>query len=173
MGQTSDPETLVIHQKLTPGNNPKNFKQHYNHGGSLQLHRFTEVCQHVLFLKQTEQRKLPTNVNICTIFACMWSLERWLFIGARSFSIQLYTERDVFPLFFFHKSCSFRGCVLIEHPVRRTLCRMFVRSFDEYAASLYTEISTNIDIDNNIDIYIYIFFSILVEKKYIYIRTRL
>jgi hypothetical protein len=23
MGQTSDPETLVIHQKLTPGNNPK------------------------------------------------------------------------------------------------------------------------------------------------------
>jgi hypothetical protein len=27
MGQTSDPETLVIHQKLTPGNNPKNFKQ--------------------------------------------------------------------------------------------------------------------------------------------------
>jgi hypothetical protein len=28
MGQRSDPETLVIHQKLTPGNNPKNFKQH-------------------------------------------------------------------------------------------------------------------------------------------------
>jgi hypothetical protein len=28
MGQTSDPETLVIHQKLTPGNNPKNCKQH-------------------------------------------------------------------------------------------------------------------------------------------------
>jgi hypothetical protein len=27
MGQKSDPETLVIHQKLTPGNNPKNFKQ--------------------------------------------------------------------------------------------------------------------------------------------------
>jgi hypothetical protein len=27
MGQTSDPETLVIHQNLTPGNNPKNFKQ--------------------------------------------------------------------------------------------------------------------------------------------------
>jgi hypothetical protein len=27
MGQTSDPETLVIHQKLTPGNKPKNFKQ--------------------------------------------------------------------------------------------------------------------------------------------------
>jgi hypothetical protein len=26
MGQTSDPETLVIHQKLTPGNNPKIFK---------------------------------------------------------------------------------------------------------------------------------------------------
>jgi hypothetical protein len=28
MGQTSDAETLVIHQKLTPGNNPKKFKQH-------------------------------------------------------------------------------------------------------------------------------------------------
>jgi hypothetical protein len=38
IGQTSDPETLVIHQKLTPGNNPKNFKQYYDHGGSLQLH---------------------------------------------------------------------------------------------------------------------------------------
>jgi hypothetical protein len=34
----SDPETLVIHQKLTPGKNPKNFNQHYDHGGSLQLH---------------------------------------------------------------------------------------------------------------------------------------
>jgi hypothetical protein len=30
MGQTSDPETLVIHQKLTPGNNPKKFKQQIN-----------------------------------------------------------------------------------------------------------------------------------------------
>jgi hypothetical protein len=37
MGQTSDPETLVIHQQLMPGNNPKNFKQNYDHGGSLQL----------------------------------------------------------------------------------------------------------------------------------------
>jgi hypothetical protein len=27
MGQTSDPETLVIHQKVTPGNNPEDFKQ--------------------------------------------------------------------------------------------------------------------------------------------------
>jgi hypothetical protein len=26
MGQTSVPETLVIHQKLTPGYNPKTFK---------------------------------------------------------------------------------------------------------------------------------------------------
>ena len=38
MGQTSVPETLVIHKKLTPGYNPKTFKQHYEHGGSLQLH---------------------------------------------------------------------------------------------------------------------------------------
>jgi hypothetical protein len=28
MGQTSDTETLVIHQKSTPGNNPEDFKQH-------------------------------------------------------------------------------------------------------------------------------------------------
>ena len=28
----------VIHQKLMPGNNPRNLKQHYDHGGSLQLH---------------------------------------------------------------------------------------------------------------------------------------
>jgi hypothetical protein len=27
MGQTSDPETLVMHQKMTPGNNPEDFKQ--------------------------------------------------------------------------------------------------------------------------------------------------
>jgi hypothetical protein len=38
MGQTSVPETLVAHQKLTPGYNPKTFKQHDDHGGSLQLH---------------------------------------------------------------------------------------------------------------------------------------
>jgi hypothetical protein len=38
MGQTSDTETLVMHQKMMPGNNPEDFKQHYNHGGgSLQL----------------------------------------------------------------------------------------------------------------------------------------
>ena len=37
MGQTSDPETLDIHQKVTPGNNPEDFKQHYDHGESLQL----------------------------------------------------------------------------------------------------------------------------------------
>jgi hypothetical protein len=41
MGQTSDPETLVIHQKITPGNNPEDFKQHYDHGGSLQLQPLT------------------------------------------------------------------------------------------------------------------------------------
>jgi hypothetical protein len=29
MGQKSDPETLVIHQKMTPGNNPEDFKQHF------------------------------------------------------------------------------------------------------------------------------------------------
>jgi hypothetical protein len=39
MGQTSDTETLVIHQKMMPGNNPEDFKQHYDHGGSFQLHR--------------------------------------------------------------------------------------------------------------------------------------
>jgi hypothetical protein len=38
MGQTSDTETLVIHQKVTPDNIPEDFKLHYDHGGSLQLH---------------------------------------------------------------------------------------------------------------------------------------
>jgi hypothetical protein len=38
MGQTSVPETLVAHQKLTTGYNPKTFKQHDDHGGNLQLH---------------------------------------------------------------------------------------------------------------------------------------
>jgi hypothetical protein len=38
MGQTSDPETSVMHQKVTPANNPEDFKQHYDRGGSLQLH---------------------------------------------------------------------------------------------------------------------------------------
>jgi hypothetical protein len=41
MGQTCVPETLVTHQKLTPGYNPKTFKQHYDHGGRLQLHKST------------------------------------------------------------------------------------------------------------------------------------
>jgi hypothetical protein len=27
----------VKHQETTPGNNPEDFKQHYDHGGSLQL----------------------------------------------------------------------------------------------------------------------------------------
>jgi hypothetical protein len=27
MGQTSDHETLIIHQKMSPGNNPEDFKQ--------------------------------------------------------------------------------------------------------------------------------------------------
>jgi hypothetical protein len=38
MGQTSDHETLVIHQKMMPGNNPEDFQQHYDDGGSLKLH---------------------------------------------------------------------------------------------------------------------------------------
>jgi hypothetical protein len=37
MGQAFDPETLVIHQEVTPGNNPEDFKQRYDHGRSLQL----------------------------------------------------------------------------------------------------------------------------------------
>jgi hypothetical protein len=40
MGQTSVPEMLVTHQRLTPGYNPNTFKQHYDHGGSLQLHTY-------------------------------------------------------------------------------------------------------------------------------------
>jgi hypothetical protein len=40
LGQASDPETLVVHKKMMPGNNPEDFKQHYDHGGSLQLHIF-------------------------------------------------------------------------------------------------------------------------------------
>jgi hypothetical protein len=46
MGQASDPETLVKHQKLTPGNNQNNiFKQHYDHGGSFQLHTVIDVSK--------------------------------------------------------------------------------------------------------------------------------
>jgi hypothetical protein len=59
MEQTSDPETLVIHQKLTPGNNPKNFKQHYDHGGSLQLH-IHPCCR-------KKELKLPTGVPVNTM----------------------------------------------------------------------------------------------------------
>jgi hypothetical protein len=45
VGQTSVPETLVAHQKLTPGYNPKTFKQHDDHGGSLQLHIKNQFLQ--------------------------------------------------------------------------------------------------------------------------------
>jgi hypothetical protein len=43
MEQASDPETLVMHQKMTTGNNPEDFKQHYDHGGSLQLHNVYRI----------------------------------------------------------------------------------------------------------------------------------
>jgi hypothetical protein len=44
MGHTSVPEALVIHQRWTPGYNPETFKQHYDHGGSLQLHTKQLLC---------------------------------------------------------------------------------------------------------------------------------
>jgi hypothetical protein len=51
MGQISAPETLVIHQKLTPGYNPKTFKQHYDHGGSLQLHNTKQIREKAISLQ--------------------------------------------------------------------------------------------------------------------------
>jgi hypothetical protein len=36
----NSPETLVSYQKTTPDKNPKDFIQHYDHGGSLQSHTF-------------------------------------------------------------------------------------------------------------------------------------
>jgi hypothetical protein len=43
-----DPETLVIHQKMMLGNNPYDFKQHYDHGGSLQLRKYMNVQKSLL-----------------------------------------------------------------------------------------------------------------------------
>jgi hypothetical protein len=63
MGRTSDPETLVIHQKLMPGNNPKNFNQHYDHGVSLRL-------QKVLLL-------LNTNHKFASVFITLHSPYRF------------------------------------------------------------------------------------------------
>jgi hypothetical protein len=48
LGQTCDPETLDIHQETTTGNNPEDFKQHYDHGGSLQLHVVGFLCSGVI-----------------------------------------------------------------------------------------------------------------------------
>jgi hypothetical protein len=49
---------VVARQKLKPGNNPKNVKQHYDHGGSLQLHRLrlfqNKVLTKVFGLKRKE-----------------------------------------------------------------------------------------------------------------------
>jgi hypothetical protein len=61
MGKTSDPETLVIHQKVTLGYNPEDFKQHYDHGGSLQLHI------HILFITNiiTEETKHWLEEKTC------------------------------------------------------------------------------------------------------------
>jgi hypothetical protein len=42
MGQRSSTETLISYQnKTTPGKNPKDFTQYYDHGGSLQSRMFT------------------------------------------------------------------------------------------------------------------------------------
>jgi hypothetical protein len=49
MGQTSDPETLVIHQKMTPGNNPEDFMQHVT------------IYNPVMFYKHV-CHKLPSSV---------------------------------------------------------------------------------------------------------------
>ena len=47
MGQTSVPETLVAHQKLKSGNNPKTFKHRDDQGGSVQLHIQLHTVLHV------------------------------------------------------------------------------------------------------------------------------
>ena len=71
MGQTSDPETLVIHQKMTPGNNP----EHYDHGGSLQLHTIKHVLMNT-YLHQGDVYRLGGQClgKFCTfsfLHACL------------------------------------------------------------------------------------------------------
>jgi hypothetical protein len=68
MGRTSVPETLVIHQKLMLGYNPKTFKQHYDRGGSLQLHitvvQFLAGARNVLFSEVSRPAMGPTQLPI-------------------------------------------------------------------------------------------------------------
>jgi hypothetical protein len=51
MRQTSDHKTLVIHQIMKPDNNPEDFKQHYDHGGSLQLRIHYAFCPQTVFMR--------------------------------------------------------------------------------------------------------------------------
>jgi hypothetical protein len=64
MGQTSDPETLVIHQKTMPGNNPEDFMQHYDRGRSLQSHII-----HLCFLIFFNNLKDIINVKNVILFS--------------------------------------------------------------------------------------------------------
>jgi hypothetical protein len=62
MGQTSVPETLVAHQKLTPGYNPKTFMQH-DHGGSLRLRMKNLIsCQSVTIFRC--QNKIASRLHL-------------------------------------------------------------------------------------------------------------
>jgi hypothetical protein len=38
VSNTCEHQRCLKQKKFTPGNNPEDFKQHYDHGGSLQLH---------------------------------------------------------------------------------------------------------------------------------------
>jgi hypothetical protein len=46
MGQTSDPETLVINQKMTPGNNPENLSNKTYHIPHITCSVRSETGQH-------------------------------------------------------------------------------------------------------------------------------
>jgi hypothetical protein len=77
MGQTSDPETLVVHQKLMPGNNPKNFKQYYDHGGSLQLHMYKDITQLLLLLLLPLLITTTTTTTNTTTTILHLVIKRW------------------------------------------------------------------------------------------------
>ena len=81
MGQTSDPETLVIYQKTTPGNNPEDFMQHYDHGGSLQsqdLYAFVSPSWEQLAEFLSEWEIFAAKVVTCPVYyiCILWFVSR-------------------------------------------------------------------------------------------------
>jgi hypothetical protein len=89
MGQTSVPETLVLHQKLTPGYNPKTFKQqvtYYQDGQQFLVAKCRYfmifiMCRDIELQRRCEEQNLlwidkSSPVSLCQTLICLQNLSK-------------------------------------------------------------------------------------------------